>query len=157
MSACKSCDCQNYRKVSEECEKAKRESKEMREQPVLVDGKTFVELLFQKVYDPQMYQRRIARARYHVPNYSLQEAMDELIETQRRFIEDTLEEDAAHFSIYETFYEYLHSAEPAKFVSLAFEFQKQYPDMVLEVSSSKIWELYRIGKLQKDKVDMDLL
>ncbi|MBQ8299184.1 MAG: hypothetical protein IJX99_04860 [Clostridia bacterium] len=126
--------------------------------PVFMDGETFVELLMQKGYDEEMFKTRIeGDVRYFVPSYSFVSAMNRLSKTQRDVVNGYLVQiPVQRYSIFEDHTVKTVNDEEVRVVSSALELREKYPNMRMEVSSRRIWELFRIASVQKVK-DSDLL
>lgn len=126
--------------------------------PVFMDGETFVEMLMQKGYDDEMFKTRTSGdVRYFVPSYSFVSAMNRLTKTQRDVVNGYLiQVPVQRYTIYEDHTMKTQSDEEVRVVSSAMELREKYPNMRMEVSSRRIWELFRIASVQKVK-DSDLL
>lgn len=127
--------------------------------PVFMDGDTFVELLMQKGYDEEMFITRMfgSDVRYFVPSYSFASAMNKLSMPQCDVVNEYLVQvPAQRYCIYEDNTVKTRDDEEIRLVSSALELREKYPNMRMEVSSRRIWELFRIASVQKIK-DSDLL
>ena len=126
--------------------------------PVLMDGMAFVEMLFLKSYDPEMFESYMgANVRYYVPRFSYESALNKLNPTQRNLIQTFLEEiSKKHYNIFVPDNDVPIKDEECRFVSAVMEFRKKMPLMTMNVSSARVHELYRIACIQA-KVDSDLL
>ncbi len=126
--------------------------------PVFMDGDTFVEMLMQKGYDEEMFiTRMFGDVRYFVPSYSFLSAMNRLSKMQRDVVNGYLVQvPVQRYSIFEDHTVKPMNDEEVRVVSSALELREKYPNMRMEVSSRRIWELFRIASVQKVK-DSDLL
>lgn len=126
--------------------------------PVLMDGDTFIEILALKTYDPEMFENVMrTNVRYYVPRFSFESAMAKLNPSQHKLLQNTLDElSRKHYDIFNPENDVPVKDEECRFASAAMEFRKKMPLMTMQVSSVRIWELYRIASIQV-KLDSDLL
>ena len=128
--------------------------------PILMDGITFIETLFLKTYDPDMFESYMrTNVRYYVPRFSFESAMEKLTPNQKALIQAVLEElSHKHYNIFNPENDVPVKDEECRFASAAMEFRKKMPLMTMNVSSARIRELYRIACIQV-KLDsgLDLL
>ena len=129
--------------------------------PVLMDGTSFVEMILQKTYVPEMFEASMrTNARYYVFDFSFENAKNRLTPQQREFVQETLDKlSGKHYKVIKAENDIPIKDEECRFVSAAMEFQKNVPHMTMQVSSARIWEQFRMAQCQVklDTFDLDLL
>lgn len=126
--------------------------------PVLMDGTTFVESLFLKMYDPEMFESSMrTNVRYYVPRFSFESAKLELDSSQRHLLQHILDGIShEHYDIFNPENDVPVKDEECRFASVAMEFRKKMPLMTMQVSSARIWQLYREATCQAKRAEFDL-
>ncbi len=126
--------------------------------PVLMDGITFAELLLLNVYDKDMFEATMSmNVRYYVPRFSFETAMQRMLPGERNLIQDILDRIShKHYELFNPANDIPIEDEECRFVSAAIEFHKNMKNMTMQVSSARIWQIYRKAVIQAT-LDNDLL